>query len=202
MDYAGEGLLDAAAARRVILASGCFPGRDYVSGQRAKGKGALDKRLRGLAIGARYRPTLVLRDLDADAPCGGTLVESLWRDAVRDVPHDGLLLRVAVRSLEAWILADALAISKDLGCPADQVPADPDRLDDPKASLIRLLRAAPNRKLREEVGFARAGVPTNWPLVARWLDRFIVETWQPRRASRRSPSLRRCLLAVARLAKA
>ncbi len=207
VDYAGEGLLDAAAARRVITAVGLVPGQDYVSGQRTKGqrtkgKDALRARLRGLAAGARFRPMLVLRDLDQDAACAGELVAALWRDVVNTPRHDGLLLRVAVRSLEAWLLADAAAVAKHVGCAVADVPAAPEELADAKASLIAVLRASPSRALREELGLRRGSREHEWPRIARWVDGFIVDHWQPRRASRRSPSLRRCLTALSRLPKA
>jgi hypothetical protein len=202
IDYDGEGLLDAAVARKVIVAAGCHPGRDFVSRSRAKGKDALDRRLRGLAAGARYRPILVLRDLDADAPCGGGLAAALWRDTVGQAPHPGLLLRVAVRSVEAWLLADTVGIARATACDAARLIDDPDGLQDPKAALVALLRSAPARGLRSELGLRKRDDAMRWPLVAAWLDRFVAEDWDPRRASGRSPSLRRCLAAMQRARRA
>lgn len=201
LDYDAEGLLDAAVARRVIAAAGCQPGRDFVSRSRAKGKDALDRRLRGLAAGAKFRPILVLRDLDNDAPCGGALVSALWDKAIGAAPHEGLVVRVAVRAVEAWVLADAEGLAGATGCDPALTPTDPDGLDDPKAALIAMLRAAPRRALRRDVGLLKPTDGIDRPRIAAWLDEFVTGGWQPRRASRRSPSLRRCLAAIERLRK-
>jgi hypothetical protein len=110
------------------------------------GFGYLKRQIRGFNKAARGTPFLVLTDLDK-SPCPPTLV-SEWLD----VPmHPNLLLRVAVREVEAWLLADTEAFAKFAGLPISSVPTRPENLDDPKRALIQLVAKSPSRELRADM---------------------------------------------------
>jgi hypothetical protein len=67
------------------------------------GKADLHKKIKGYNNAARHAPWLVLVDLD-DESCAFSLCQS-WLP----VPARYLCFRVAVRQVEAWLMADAEA---------------------------------------------------------------------------------------------
>jgi hypothetical protein len=157
---------------------------------RRNGNGYLRSRMRNLAEMARNGPVCVLTDLD-NAFCPATLRED-WLSRVPDAPS-GLLLRVAVREVESWLLADHDAVAALLGKSVrPRLPPLPDTLVDPNAHLLTLAKRAP-RDVRQDLlpdlgSTASKGLGYN----ARLCD-FARTLWEPRRASTRSPSLLRMI---------
>lgn len=186
--YSGEGATDAAVARRLILVAGGIPGIDYVSRRRSHGKAALDRSIFGLNIAARYQPVLVLRDLDQDADCAGRLASSLVMK-----PESKLCLRIAVRAVEAWLMADRPGFAKAAGLRQRDLPKLPETLLQPKAVLLQALRTSSRPELRRMVGG-----PVEGQLLAGFMAEFAREDWDPVQAAKDSaaPSLSRT---VARL---
>jgi hypothetical protein len=190
IDYSGEGPTDGLLAVRLIEAVGAEPGKDYSAGRRAHGKAALDASIPGLMAAARFGGrVLVLRDLDHDAACAGALVSRLA--AARP---QAFCLRIAVRSAEAWLLADRRAIAPALNVRVNLIPSDPEALGDPKARLRQIGGAAGNREARRLLG-------GSWQQAHGWIADFIRDDWQPRRAAAHSPSLTRALARLEVLAK-
>lgn len=152
------------------------------------GKRNLDPRLHAYAAAARHAPWLVLRDLDHDAECAPDLVEQLLP---RRPPN--LLLRVPVRSLEAWLLADREAIAHFLSVPVTLVPHAPEVLDRPKRALVDLARRSRSAAIRREM-VPNEGISADVGpgYIARLIE-FVESTWSPTRAAPRSPSLAGCL---------
>ena len=188
--YCGEGPTDAAAARRLIEAVGGLPGTDYLSTRSGRGKDSLDRRLAGFNALARRQPVLVLRDLDTDAPCAGIL---LARIAARREP--GLILRLPVRSIEAWLMADRAAFARRMGLGAAALPEQPEEIESPKKHLEGLLEQSRNRDLRRRIGLSgQSGLQGQ--LLALELSDFILNGWHPERAAKsgRAPSLARALV--------
>lgn len=66
-----------------------------------RGKSHLDAALPELNRSARRIRCLVVRDLDNDAPCAGALCQKLLPH-----PSPNMILRIAVRKIESWLLAD------------------------------------------------------------------------------------------------
>lgn len=188
----GEGPTDIAIARALVRVGGGVPGRDLLG--RRRGKAELDRRLPGLAAGALFRPTLVLRDLDADAPCAGDLVAAL-------VPtyQPGLCLRIAVRSAEAWLLADTAAFAEVFGLKVGQMPRDPETLEKPKSLIWQRCRKSRIREYRSATEAAELE-PQRLGL---WLSNFVNDHWSPTRAaeSGAAPSLARALRRVRELCR-
>ena len=156
---------------------------------RRGGSGYLRSRLRQFSEMARRQPVLLLTDLDS-VPCPIALIGT-WLGGTS--PASGLLLRVAVRTIESWLLADKEAIITLLGQRAAAgLPRDPDGVADPKSLLLRLATRAP-RDVRLDICPA-PGVPVRQGLGynAR-LSNFVHNTWNPERAASRSGSLRRAI---------
>jgi hypothetical protein len=184
-----EGDLDAAVVRRLIGEVGLPVGSIFGR----KGKSRLDKHLPGYNNAARLGPWFVLRDLDHDAPCAAQLVQGLL-----PAPAPRMCLRVAVREVEAWLLADYAGMAKLFQLPIDQIPRSPESLDDPKGALVQLARRSPNRTLRQEIVPApRTTAKVGPGYTARMID-FAARLWLPRTAALASPSLASCLRAIER----
>src|SRR5580658_9308992 len=118
-----EGVLDEAVLRRILVDLDL--GLDRVFGQ--KGKTFLRERIAGFNHDARFRPWIVVVDLDRDAECAAALVAD-WLPQ----PAQLMCFRVAVRELESWLLADAEALAAFLGIRRALIPGGPDLLGDPK----------------------------------------------------------------------
>ena len=71
----------------------------------AEGKGNIDRELAGWNAKAMRLPWVVIRDLDQDDR-GTCLPELRSRLLGGTGPSDGMCFRLAVRSIEAWLMAD------------------------------------------------------------------------------------------------
>lgn len=99
---------------------------------RRGGYGYLRRTIHGWNQAAGGVPFIVLTDLDrCECPA------ALKGDWLKKPLHPNLLFRVAVREVEAWLLADAANLAAFLGISGKFVPAGPDDLTDPKAVLVR-----------------------------------------------------------------
>ena len=97
-------------------------------------------------------------------------------------------MRIAVRTIESWVLADHEAMRQLIG-PKVALPACPDDLRNPKQHLLKLAQHA-RRDVRMDLvkqagAIASQGIGYN----ARLAD-WVASTWSPERAAERSPSLR------------
>lgn len=158
---------------------------------RKNGFGYLRSRMASWRQMANQQVVIVLTDLDRVA-CPLILLED-WLGAERLCPRN-LLLRIAEREVESWLLADHEAIKKLIGNKG-RLPGDPDELSDPKRYLLGLAQKAP-RAVREDLvsqqgAIAKQGIGYNRRLVA-WVQ----AEWSPERAADRSPSLFRARVAM------
>jgi len=137
---------------------------------------------------------LILTDLDR-VTCPLALLAN-WHGYA--VPPANLLLRIAVREVESWVLADHVAMRKLIGTKGT-LPPKPDDLSDPKQHFLQLAKLAPSRVRQELVkdsgAVASQGIGYNTCLTA-WVQ----SVWSPERASARSPSLARTCKRLSELA--
>lgn len=163
---------------------------------RRQGSGYLRSKMKSwLAMARQGQPVLLLTDLDK-TPCAAELVQD-WLCAAPK--PDVLVMRVAVREIESWLLADHAGMRSLLGHRC-RLPGLPDELNDPKSKLIELAKRA-RRTVRDEIvraegSSARQGVGYN-----RLLCDFALSTWDPVSAGERSPSLRRARIRIDELGK-
>ncbi len=154
--------------------------------------GAVFARMRHYAeAGRRGVPHLVLTDLDRH-PCAPRLLSG-QRIGSR---MPGVVVRVAVREVEAWLIADRRGLAEYIKVPMAKVPARPEELMEPKEVLLQLSRKSADREFRREVlpepgSLARKGVGYN-----RTFARFVSTTWRPDRAAERADSLLRAIRAI------
>jgi len=189
---AAEGPTDEAVLKRLLAEAGAVATAVY--GQ--NGKQRLKRDLRGYNHAAKHAPWFVLVDLDQDAPCPSALREE-WLPA----PAPRMCFRVAVREVEAWLLADRERISAFLGVGKVKVPKDPEALEDPKWTMVDLARQSRRRDIREDM----VPRPGSGRSVGRAYTSRLIEfatdpsRWRPEVAAGNSRSHCRCRNALKRL---
>lgn len=153
---------------------------------RKNGFGYLRSRMDSWREMAEHQVVLVLTDLDQLA-CPLALLDD-WVGKAR-LPQR-LLLRIAVREVEAWALADHKAMRALMG-PKGTLPPLPDGLPDPKQALLKLAKGAP-RVVRDDLlrDLAGGGLAQGLGYNARLVS-WVMNDWDPQRAAERSPSLAR-----------
>jgi len=187
-----EGLLDEAVLRRLAAEVGAQVATIYGR----QGKSHLRERLAGYNAAARLGPWVVLMDLDQDAECAPPLRSNWLPD-----PAPDMCFRVAVHEVEAWLLADRVAISALLGIPAARIPVNPDAEVNPKETMIRLARMSRHRGIVEDmVPRPGSGRAVGDAYTSRLVE-FVQKRWRPRLAADCSDSLCRCLRRLEELAE-
>ena len=185
-----EGATDEAVVKRII---------DHVGGQAEtvygkEGKDHLRKRIRGYNNAARHRPWIVLVDLDSDEDCAPPL-----RQAWLPAPVPRLCFRIAVRAVEAWLMADSETLADYLGVPPSRVPGNPEGLDDPKEVMVNLARRSRRRCVREDMVPGERGGRRVGPAYPGRLIEYAATAWRPEVAARHADSLRRAIDCLRRL---
>ncbi len=188
-----EGIVDRAVAGALLRHAGLESGPVHVKG----GKGNLLARVEGYNAAARFSPWLVLIDLDRDEPCAAAFVTRHLPDRAT-----GMHLRVAVRQVESWLMADADALSSFLSVSRSVVPDYPDTCEDAKQEMVALARRSRRRVVRDEMlPRPRSGRAVG-PAYSSRLIEFVNTHWRPRHAATRSESLNRSLGRLSELARA
>jgi hypothetical protein len=191
-----EGPVDEAVLRRVIAEAGAVPGHVHIK----NGKANLLARLQGYNNAARLGPWVVLIDLNGDEECAPAARES-WLPS----PAPRMCFCVAVRQVEAWILADRERLAQFLGIAASRVPTDPEALAEPKRAVVDLARRSRRRDIREDMVPRPESGRTQGPAYVSRMMEFAMDSasgWRPDVAAMLSASLDRCMASIRRLAEA
>lgn len=191
VSIAVEGVTDTAVARRLLAHVGLEPGPVYEQG----GKAGLDRKVQGYNRAAAKAPWFVLRDLDQDGPCAGAVVGRLLPDRART-----MCFRLAVREVEAWLLADRTMIARYLSVAVAVVPLAPELLPHPKRELVNLARKSARRTIRDDFVPPAGSTAQVGPGYTQCIVDFAGGHWRPNVAALASPSLARCLAALQLLA--
>lgn len=178
-----------------LIAESPFAGL-HVHPQRKNGFGYLRRRMDGWCEMASWQVVLIITDLDT-LSCPVKLLTD-WAGIRMKLP-ERLLLRVAVREIESWALADHEAMRKLIG-KRGKLPLEPDLLPDPKQYLLRLAEQAP-RNVRDDLVKKKGAVASQGVGYNARLTAWVKEAWSPARAAERSPSLARARRALAQLGK-
>jgi hypothetical protein len=142
ISVAVEGDLDEAIACRLIQKLGATPGRIYGK----KGKQDLKNKINGYNLAAQHYPWLVIVDLDLDAECV-PLVLPDWLPT----PSPFMCFRMAVHTIEAWLLADQERISRFLSISRSKIPNNPESIADPKGFIVNLARQSRSRDIQKDM---------------------------------------------------
>lgn len=190
--YAVEGETDVPVAEKLIRLVGPAP----IPMRAAGGKSKLDARIPELNRSGAALNWLILRDLDHDGPCASALIDRIL-DGRRLAPR--VSLRIPVRAVESWILADVEGFAAEFGVTRQRLPGRPDDLDDPKRHLIDVCRHSTQQAVRNAmVPRPGSGRKVGPEYVSR-ITLFVSRVWNADRAAQRSPSLARTVASLRRL---
>lgn len=162
-----------------------------------RGKSYLQQRIHGFGQAARYSPWVVLVDLNQSATCAPALVADWLAD-----PPPGLCFRVIIRSVEAWLMADAETLARYLSVPSNRIPGDPENLARPKEALINVARRSRRKAIRQDMVPRPRSGRQEGPAYTSRMTEFALETWRPEVAAEHSESLRRAIRCLQRLVAA
>ncbi len=187
-----EGTVDEPVAVRLVEHVGASVGTVYVK----HGKARLLERLAGYNNAAKFQPWLVLLDLDQDAECAPSMLGQL------PAPAEGMCLRIAVRAVEAWLMADAERFAEALAVAPARVPSDPDGALDPKDVVVEMARHSRSSYVRSVVPPQPGSGRKVGPFYSSLLIEFASDVesgWRPDVASLASPSLNDALTCLDRM---
>lgn len=162
-----------------------------------RGKSTFDARIATYNQAAQHAPWLAVRDLDDDANgCPVDLRRSLVPVA-RQSPR--FALRIAERSLEAWLMADRDKFASFFGVSPSLVPLTPEHEASPKRTVVNLCRKSRSSSVRRGM-VPPTGTPRLvGPEYTSFISEFAADHWRPEIARESAPSLERTLLEIDRL---
>lgn len=191
--YAVEGATDAPVAEKLLTNAGFCP----VHTLTAHGKAKLDPKLPGLNKAAAGTPWLVLRDVDHDD--AGSCVPDLLGALLKGDPlSPRMCLRLAVRAVEAWLLADHEAFAEYFGI-RRRLPDDPEQEPDPKATVVNLCRKSGKPRIREGMVPRPGGRRSVGPEYVALIQDYAASAWDPERARLAAASLHRAMNSLERM---
>lgn len=151
------------------------------------GNGQLKSKISKYIELAHTYPVFMLTDLDR-LSCPLVLLEQ-WLGG-RQLPQN-MLIRIAVRETESWLLADREGFSRFVGAPISKIPDCPESLPDPKVKLLQLVGRYATKPIKGDIlpdkeSASKVGIGYNHRL-----NSFVDELWDPQRVLQCSDSLRR-----------
>lgn len=188
VNLAVEGMVDEILVRHLLNFVGGF---DVAGCYGRAGKDSIKQKIDKYNQAAKFLHWFVLIDLDKDEDCAPQLKAGL-------LPHPAqfMFFRIAVRSIESWLLADREHIAGFLGISEQKVPSDPEGLLHPKEQMINLARRSKIAGIRQDmVPRVGSGLSEGPAYNARLIEFINHETvgWRPNEAGMNSDSLQRCL---------
>ncbi len=190
VDLVVEGPTDEAVLGKVCQYAGLTPRRVFGK----TGKQYVLDRLQNYNQAGKWYRWVALVDFNSEATCVGVFV-------TRHLPAASpcMRFRVAVRSIESWLLADREAIARYLSVPTSRVPLNPDSLPHPKQEMINLARRSRSSRIRRDMVPRQGSGATEGPAYASTLQQFVLshsDPWHVNEALAASESLRRCVAAL------
>lgn len=185
-----EGNLDEVVSKKLI--SQYAPKIQMKTTYPMGGRSQIHKKITNYNQAAKVFPYLVLVDLDQDE-CAPILINDWLPNR-----HPHLLLRVAVRQVESWLLADRKAIAKFLGVGLNRIPVMPDCERDSPKTIMSISRKSQKRTIRESIP-PIGDTASRGPDYNGQLSRFVSQLWNPERARLHSNSLDKTIKALQKL---
>lgn len=193
INLAVEDAISEAVLRRILANCGGPWAIGIVYGR--GGVGYLRKMTQGFNSAAHGTPFVVLADLDR-ANCAPQVV-SEW---LPNGAHQNLILRFAVREVEAWVMSDTDSFGRFLGVGLSTIPSAVETLQDPKQELVRVARRSRNKEIVADlvprIG-STASVGRNYN--ARVVQ-YVQTQWDPSAGRHNCDSLNRAMVALERFA--
>lgn len=189
-----EGFLDDVLATKLINSVGLTPGDSYGK----KGCSYIEDKIRAFnrsAKGGFYLLTLV-DFMDSRLNCPPEVIMKLLPH-----PSPNMVFRVVVRELESWLIADRKNLANFLKINLNQIPENPEIIDDPKRTLINLARRSSSSKIRSGLVPEIGSTSQVGKLYSSEMAYFIQKFWNIEIAKRHAPSLEGCLTRLGQLKK-
>lgn len=155
------------------------------------GVGYLRRMIPGFNNAARGVPFVVLADLDR-AACVPDILPT-W---LPHGPQPNLILRFAVREVEAWLLADSSSLRRFLGIKSTVASGSVEELVDPKRDLVRLAADSGKSEIVADVVPKKGSTATVGRNYNARLIRYVQSDWDPHVARESSDSLSRAMDAL------
>jgi len=189
-----EGFVDEAVCRRLVIDSGGSLDRIYGR----QGVQHLIEKAAAYNAAAAFSPWILLVDLDHRAECAPSFIRSILQ-----TPQPRLCFRVAVRQVEAWLLADQQSIAQYLGVRVGAVPSRPDELENAKQAMIRLASRSRRASVREDMVPAAGSKRQTGPAYSARMIEFARTSglWKPDVAAANSESLARAIRGIESLVR-
>lgn len=175
-----EGELDEAVLRKIFSECSLNVGEFH-----NKSLPKFFNRLKNYNQAALHVPWFALCDLDREE-CAPARVREYLPD-----PVPGMCFRIAVRSIEAWLLADREAMSSFLNVSPARILRSPEEYNNPKDALIVLARGSRNKDIRLALASDEKSSRKQTSEYTRTLSEFAKNEWSPRRARKHASSLER-----------
>lgn len=180
-----EGDLDEEVLRRLV---------DHVGGEVAdvhgkEGDDFIRERLQGYNAAAQQMPWCVLVDLNHKAACP----PELRRRWLESDPSPQFCFRIAVRAVEAWLLADPSGLGDHLSVSGDNIPPQPESVDRPKQRMVAIARGSQDRAIREDMVPREGSGRGVGRAYTSHLVEFAKDRWRPGVAAANADSLARAI---------
>jgi hypothetical protein len=140
---------------------------------------------------SRGTPYVVLVDLESDCP-PKQIMEWL------PTSSRNLLLRIAVREVESWLLGDRAGFASFLNVGVSRIPRSVDAIEYPKEYLVALARRTRKRSLREAIVPRPGSTAKVGPDYNGVLSYFVSQIWNISEAAANSVSLHHAIAAINR----
>jgi hypothetical protein len=155
------------------------------------GHGYLRANLRAFNGAAAQTPHLLLTDLDI-AACAPELIQQ-WQGTSL---HPNFLLRIAVREVEAWLVADAANMADFLGVAPNHIPANAETVANPKEEIVRLAGLSTDAEIQQSLVPRPGSTAKTGRLFNRSLVGYVRDLWDIDAAAANADSLARALRAL------
>jgi hypothetical protein len=153
--------------------------------QNSGGKDKILKKIHNLYKAATDYPHIVCIDLDRDE-CAPSMLQDL---KLLHVHSPQFMLRIMVREVEAWILADRANFARYLGISVKNIPTNTETINDPKEFIISLARRS-KQNMRDLIPIGCGKVGPGYNAI---LGKFISVMWDPEKARFHNDSLNRAI---------
>lgn len=119
------------------------------------------------------------------------------RGSPRPAPH--LCFRIAVRQIEAWLMADAETLAAFLGVARTRVATPPEQLVNSKEAMVNMARRSRKMAVRQDMVPREASGRSVGPAYTSRLTEYVETLWRPDVAALHAESLRRAIVCLRRL---
>ncbi len=136
-------------------------------------------------------PFFILADLDSDE-CAPGLIKMWMKQPLKQ----NILLRIAVREIESWLIADTKGLSRYLRLDHAFIKKEvniPDNLPNPKEKLISLVDRSNSRSLKNDIVRNEKGSYKQGPGYNSRLTDYVNNYWNIKLAAASSNSLKRAI---------